>query len=124
MVALIYALAHAQHPQPQPPPRPQGVVVQEGRGPVATAGARVTVHFTAKTADGKTVADTQARGMAFTFLMDQDTVEPFWSAAARGMREGGVKAVRIHASTVGVVEEGDPELSITITLVKVAPLGR
>jgi hypothetical protein len=121
MVALVAALVLTglaptlgQKPQPKPAPRNQ-----QGYGDLAIKDARTTVHFVAKTPDGKAVADTEARGMAFTFLMDQ---EPFWSETVRGMRVGGIKSVATKASTVGVVLPGDPSLSITVRLVKVSPL--
>jgi hypothetical protein len=126
MIALIAALALfgkgaalstpmiEQRPQPKPAPKNQ-----QGYGDLAIKDARTTVHFVAKTPDGSTVADTETRGMAFTFLMDQ---ESFWSDAVRGMRVGGVKTVSAKASTVGVVLPNDPSLAITIRLLKVAPL--
>ncbi len=106
-----------QRPQPRPlPPN------QLGYGDPVTKDARITVHFTARTADGKTIADTEARGMAFTFLMDQETVEPFWHNAVRGLRTGGIRTVTMPASSAGVTLSGDPVLNVTVRLVKVAPL--
>jgi hypothetical protein len=80
------------------------------------------VHFTARTADGVTIADTETRGMAFTFLMEQETVEPFWHNAVRGLRTGGQRTVTMPASAAGVALQGDPAINVTVRLVKVAPL--
>ena len=138
MVGLILALTSArdgslvlpvgnetdQQSQPLPQPHPTTIVVSAnipGTGEQPTTDARITVHFTAKTKD-TTLADTERRGMAFTFLMDQPTVEPFWSQAVRNMREGGTKTVLTPASNVGLALPGDPTLTLTIRLVKVAPL--
>jgi FKBP-type peptidyl-prolyl cis-trans isomerase len=109
---------------PLPQPHPTTIVVTAntpGTGALATTNARITVHFTAKTKDA-VVADTERRGLAFTFLMDQDNVEPFWHQALRDMREGGTKTLLTPASNVGLVMAGDPTLTLTIKLVKVAPL--
>ena len=106
-----------QRPKPKPiPPN------QIGYGDPVAKDARITVHFSAITADGQTIADTETRGMAFTFLMDQETVEPFWHSAVRGLRTGGVRTLTVPASAAGVVIPGDPMISITIKLVRVAPL--
>ena len=84
--------------------------------------ARITVHFTAMLQDGTTLADTERRGMAFTFLMDQDTVEPFWHAAVRNLPVGGVRTIKVRASQAGVTIDGDPTIDLTVRLLKVAPL--
>lgn len=117
MLALTLVLLNpepAQRPQPKPAPKNQ-----QGYGDLAAKDSRTTVHFVARTPDGRTIADTETRGMAFTFLMDQ---EPFWSEAVRGMRVGGVKTIDSKASAVGLVLPGDPSISVTVRLIKVSPL--
>ncbi len=94
----------------------------QGYGDLAVKDARITVHFTARTEDGNIIADTETRGMAFTFLMDQETVEPFWHNAVRGLRTGGQRTVTMPASAAGATLPGDPVLNVTVRLVKVAPL--
>lgn len=114
---ILYPSEAQQGPKPKPLPQNQ-----PGYGDPVAKDARITVHFSATTADGQTIADTETRGMAFTFLMDQETVEPFWHNAVRGMRAGGVKTVKVLASAAGVVIPNDPTISVTIKLVRVAPL--
>lgn len=138
MVGLILALASArdaptvqaqlpavQVQQPPPRPRPTTVVVtasKPGYGDMVATDARVTVHFLAKDAQGNTLADTERRGMAFTFLMDQPLVEDFWHDAVRGMRAGGTKTLMTPASAMGIALAGDPTVTLTIRVVKVDPL--
>lgn len=117
MLALTLVLLDsepAQRPAPKPTPKNQ-----QGYGDLAARDARTTVHFVARAPDGKVIADTETRGMAFTFLMDQ---EPFWSDAVRGMRVGGIKTVATKASVVGLVLPNDPSISVAVRLVKVSPL--
>jgi FKBP-type peptidyl-prolyl cis-trans isomerase len=110
MLALVIAAQFAFQTQTQ------------GSGEPVVKDARVTVHFTAKGDDGTTFADTEARGMAFTFLMDQDTVEPFWHAAVRNTRVGAVRTGRLRASQLGLAVPGDPWVAVTVRVVKVVPL--
>lgn len=135
MVALILALTSArdnpaqwdakpQRSQVAPMPRPTSIVITNttpGTGVQPTKDARITIDFTAKTKDA-TIADTERRGMAFTFLMDQETVEAFWHEAVRGMRVGGLRTIMTPASNLGLVMDGDPTLTVTVKLVKVVPL--
>jgi FKBP-type peptidyl-prolyl cis-trans isomerase len=98
------------------------VLLAAQQPPTPVKDARVTVHFTAALLDGTVLADTESRGMAFTFLMDQDTVEPFWHQAVRGLRVGESRTVRVKASEAGVALPGDPAVTVAVRLVKVAPL--
>ncbi len=139
VVPLIIALASARDSavatkpvsaapavqQPLPRPRPTTIVVlssKPGSGDVAVKDARITVHFMARDPSGTLIADTERRGMAFTFLMDQPIIEDFWHDAVRGMRTGGERSVMTPASAVGLVVPGDPTITLTIRLVKVVPL--
>lgn len=112
--------------QPQsvkiPSGRPGPAQSQLGYGDPVIKDARITVHFTAQTPDGTTVADTERRGMAFTFLMDQDSTEPFWHDAVRYMRAGGVRTIKVTASKAGLTLANDPLLTVTVRVVRVAPL--
>jgi FKBP-type peptidyl-prolyl cis-trans isomerase len=138
MVALILALTSARdnpdfpfvgkertaQAEPQPRPRPTAFVISAstpGSGAEPVSDARITIHFTATQKDA-TLADTERRGMAFTFLMDQETVEPFWHEAVRSMRVGGTRTILTPASNVGLALQGDPTLTVTIKLIKVVPL--
>ena len=98
------------------------VLLAAQQPPTPVRDARITVHFTAALPDGTVLADTERRGMAFTFLMDQDTVEPFWHQAVRSLRVGESRTLSVPASQTGNVIQGDPPVTLTVRLVKVAPL--
>ena len=120
MVSLALAALIASHSTP--PIHPSSCIPPPSPGAQVGKDARVTVHFTATAPDGTILADTKKRGMAFTFLMDQDTVEPFLHDAVRGLSEGGTRTVRVRASRAGMTREADPVLTITVGVVRVAPL--
>ena len=125
MLATIVFVALAQDRQIVPRPSPAPLTyqtVQTGYGDQTQEDARITVHFVAKTEDGETVADTEARGMPFTFLLGQDTARGFWHVAVRGHRVGTVRTVQMSASTVGLEIDGDPMLTVTVRIARVAPL--
>ncbi|MCH8979916.1 MAG: FKBP-type peptidyl-prolyl cis-trans isomerase, partial [Armatimonadetes bacterium] len=105
MLSLALLLTSAQEPQvaPRPVAEPLKIAtVRRGYGDATLEQARITVHFRAETEDGTVVADTESRGMPFTFLLGQDTVRRFWHAAVRGLYVGAVSTVRMPASTAGV----------------------
>ena len=125
MLATIVFVALAQDRQIVPRPSPAPLTyqtVQTGYGDQTQEDARITVHFVAKTEDGETVADTEARGMPFTFLLGQDTARGFWHEAVRGHRVGTVRSVQMLASSVGLELDDDPMLTVTVRIVRVAPL--
>lgn len=95
---------------------------QHGYGDPTQEDARITVHFAAVTEAGRTVADTEARGMPFTFLLGQDTARGFWHTAVRDQRVGSVRTVMMPASHVGLELESDPMLTVTVRILRVAPL--
>ena len=124
LLALTAARDKPQQKTIAPMPRPTAIVITNttlGTGDQPIKDARTTIEFTAKTKDS-TIADTERRGMAFTFLMDQETVEPFWHEAVRNMRVGGTRTIMTPASNLGLVMTGDPTLTVTIKLIKVVPL--
>lgn len=125
MLATVVFIALAQDGQVEPGPVPTPLTyetVQRGYGDPTQEDARITVHFKAVTEDGETVADTEARGMPFTFLLGQDTARGFWHRAVRGHRVGTVRSVQMFASYVGLELDGDPMLTVTLRVVRVAPL--
>ena len=109
MLVLAAILVQAQQSQP-------------GTGDPVAKDARITVHFVARLQDGTTLADTEQRGMAFTFLMGQDTVQPFWHQAVSNLRVGGVRTLKVKASQVGLAIAGDPPIDITVKVIRVAAL--
>lgn len=123
MLSLLAAIAVFQTPAPAPSAPLQAPPVNApGTGDPVAQDARVTVHFHVQADDGRVLADTERRGMAFTFLMGQDTVEPFWHEAVRNLRTGGVRTVRVRASQAGVAIEQDPTVTVRVRVVKVSPL--
>ena len=125
MLSLALFFASGQDPQlsPRPAVAPVAIAtVRRGYGDATLEQARITVHFRAEAEDGTVVADTESRGMPFTFLLGQDTVRRFWHAAVRGLYVGAVSTVRMPASTAGVSMAGDPIITVTIRIVGVNPL--
>ena len=125
MLSLVLLLTSAQEPRlsPRPAVAPVAIaMVRHGYGDATHEDARITVHFRAVAEDGTVVADTESRGMPFTFLLGQDTVRRFWHAAVRGLNVGAVGVVRMPASTAGLSLEGDPIITVTIRIVAVSPL--
>ena len=122
-LALFFASAKAPELLPRPTVAPITIeTVRRGYGDPTREGARITVHFRAETEDGTVVADTERRGMPFTFLLGQDTVRGFWHEAVRGLRVGSVRSVRMPASTAGASLPGDPDITVTVRIVRVTPL--
>jgi hypothetical protein len=123
VLSLLAAIAVFQSPAPAPSAPIQAPPVNTtGTGEPVAQDARITVHFSALTDDGQVLADTERRGMAFTFLMGQETVEPFWHDAVRNLRAGGARTVRVRASQAGLAIEHDPTVTVWVRVVKVAPL--
>ena len=125
MLSLALHLAAAKEPQLAPRPAVAPVSVEAalpGYGDPTLEHARITVHFSARTEDGTVIADTESRGMPFTFLLGEDTVRRFWHVAVRGLYIGSVSTVRMPASTAGVSMAGDPIITVTVRIVRVTPL--
>lgn len=118
---MLAALARQSAPLPKPPPM-LVELVERGWGDAVVPFARTTVHFVAANESGSVIADTEKRGMPYTFLFGQDTTERFWHAAVEGGHVGDVRAVRLPAFAVGLDLDGDPEVTVTIRIIKVAPL--
>ncbi len=83
----------------------------------------MTVHLVASSPDGKVLADTRKRGLAFLFQVGGGGVEAWLDACVRGMRAGGVRRA-VLPPAMGYGEEGVPPvvppsatLIVTVTLV-------
>ena len=125
MLSIALLLASVQDSQLSPRPAVAPVTIatiRRGYGDPTRERARITVHFRAETEDGTVVADTESRGMPFTFLLGQDTVRRFWHVAVRGLNVGAVASVRMPASSAGASLAGDPIITVTVRIVRVTPL--
>ncbi|MCX7799875.1 MAG: FKBP-type peptidyl-prolyl cis-trans isomerase [Fimbriimonadales bacterium] len=98
-----------------------------GSGPAAQAGDVVTVQIVAQTTDGRVLADTRRRGLAFTFLLGGGEVEPWMEAAVRGVRSGGVRRFLLSPEEA-YGEDGLPpivpprtRLVVSLTVVSIRP---
>lgn len=63
-------------------------VMQEGTGPEAKSGSRVTVHYTAWLENGLKVDSSYDKNETFHFTMGRNEVIPGWEAGMIGMRKG------------------------------------
>ena len=104
--------------QQTPSPKPAVVDVRVGAGRAVHAGDRVTVHISAKTVDGKTLVDTQKRGLAYSFEFSLTPSEP-WQKEVAGMKQGGVRKIKMEGKMLGLKQE--PTLIVTVRLVSVVP---
>lgn len=73
-------------------------VLQEGTGPEAQRGARVTVHYTAWLTDGTKVDSSYDKNETFSFKMGMNEVIPGWEAGMLGMRKGEKRKFTIAPS--------------------------
>lgn len=65
--------------------------------PRVDLGDRVTIHFTASLLDGRTLADTERRGLPYTFVVGiEPLIRPF-DLLVRGMAVGDEKVVEVTA---------------------------
>jgi len=68
--------------------------------PIAT-GSLVTVSYVVKDGLGHELANSNKRGMPFTFQFGDRTADPMFSAAVEGMAKGGERTVWIPWTAVG-----------------------
>ena len=104
--------------QQAPEPKPAIVDLRVGAGRPVQAGDRVTVHIVAKTTGGKTLVDTQKRGLAYSFEYSLVPTEP-WQKEVAGMKQGGVRKIKMEGKKLGLKQE--PTLIVTVRLVSVVP---
>jgi FKBP-type peptidyl-prolyl cis-trans isomerase FkpA len=75
-----------------------GLVIEElavGAGDAASAGQRVTVHYTGWLADGTKFDSSKDRGDPFVFPLGAQRVIAGWDEGVQGMRVGGVRKLTI-----------------------------
>jgi FKBP-type peptidyl-prolyl cis-trans isomerase FkpA len=70
----------------------------EGTGPAATAGARVTVHYTGWLTDGTKFDSSKDRNDPFVFGLGQGQVIRGWDEGVQGMKVGGKRKLTIPPS--------------------------
>lgn len=115
MVAFAVAIsfAHLQElglTSPRPVPGIQVATVNVGGSRKVVAGDRVTVHVVIK-AQGREIANTRRRGLAFTFLVGQNGVPAYLNTGVIGLGERGRRQVHVGD------DAGNPPLDVTVEVV-------
>ena len=75
-----------------------GLIIEElavGAGDEASAGQRVSVHYTGWLADGRKFDSSKDRDEPFVFGLGQRQVIAGWDEGVQGMRVGGVRKLTI-----------------------------
>ena len=75
-----------------------GLVIEEltvGAGDAASAGQRVTVHYTGWLTDGTKFDSSKDRSQPFVFPLGGQRVIEGWDEGVQGMRVGGVRKLTI-----------------------------
>ena len=66
-----------------------------GSGKQATAGKRLSVHYTGQLIDGTVFDSSRDRGVPFQFVLGAGSVIKGWDRGVVGMREGGTRTLMI-----------------------------
>src|SRR5438876_9386638 len=77
---------------------PSGLTIEDlvvGTGDAASAGQKVSVHYTGWTIDGKKFDSSQDRGQAFLFSLGRGEVIRGWDEGVAGMKVGGTRKLTI-----------------------------
>ena len=91
---------------------PSGLVIEDlvvGNGDAASAGQRVSVHYTGWLTDGKKFDSSKDRGQPFMFSLGRGEVIRGWDEGVTGMKVGGKRKLTIPpelaygASAVGSI---------------------
>ena len=80
---------------------PSGLVIEDlvvGSGAVASAGQRVTVHYTGWLTDGKKFDSSKDRRDPFVFPLGRGQVIKGWDEGVAGMKVGGKRKLTIPPS--------------------------
>jgi FKBP-type peptidyl-prolyl cis-trans isomerase FkpA len=80
---------------------PSGLLIEElvaGSGASATAGNKVTVHYTGWLTDGKKFDSSRDRGDPFVFPLGRGQVIKGWDEGVAGMKIGGKRKLTIPPS--------------------------
>jgi FKBP-type peptidyl-prolyl cis-trans isomerase FkpA len=77
---------------------PSGLGIEDvavGDGTVATAGQKVTVHYTGWLSDGRKFDSSKDRNTPFVFSLGGGHVIPGWDEGVAGMKIGGTRRLTI-----------------------------
>jgi FKBP-type peptidyl-prolyl cis-trans isomerase FkpA len=77
---------------------PSGLVIEDlvvGDGDAASAGQRVSVHYTGWLTDGKKFDSSKDRGQPFMFSLGRGEVIRGWDEGVTGMKVGGKRKLTI-----------------------------
>ena len=77
---------------------PSGLMIEDlvvGTGDAASAGQKVSVHYTGWTIDGKKFDSSKDRGQAFMFSLGRGEVIRGWDEGVAGMKVGGKRKLTI-----------------------------
>jgi FKBP-type peptidyl-prolyl cis-trans isomerase FkpA len=77
---------------------PSGLMIEDlvvGTGDVASAGQKVSVHYTGWTTDGKKFDSSKDRGEPFGFPLGRGQVIRGWDEGVAGMKVGGKRKLTI-----------------------------
>ena len=102
--ALICALALAEGPPPvegKPTTKPDGLKIWEvkvGTGATATAGKKVSVHYTGWLTNGTKFDSSVDRKQPFEFPLGAGRVIKGWDEGVEGMKVGGKRRLEIPPS--------------------------
>ncbi len=122
MLALALAAALLA---PAQPPGNAVRYLKPGSGLPTRDGDLVTIHFTARAADGRILADSERRGLPYTFQLGKDAVMPVWPRLVRGMRVGAERRIIASPWLLAGVEGNPPVLppntgaEVTVRLVRI-----
>jgi FKBP-type peptidyl-prolyl cis-trans isomerase FkpA len=79
---------------------PSGLVIEDlvvGSGDTASAGQKVSVHYTGWLQDGSKFDSSKDRGQAFIFSLGRGEVIRGWDEGVNGMKVGGKRKLTIPA---------------------------
>ena len=77
---------------------PSGLTIEDlvvGTGDAASAGQKVSVHYTGWTIDGKKFDSSKDRGQPFPFPLGAGRVIKGWDEGVQGMKVGGKRKLSI-----------------------------
>ncbi|MBS1721749.1 MAG: FKBP-type peptidyl-prolyl cis-trans isomerase [Armatimonadetes bacterium] len=89
--------------------------MRAGLGRAVASGDIVTVHIIARNTAGKIIVDTDKRGLPLQFEVSPDA-SGNWQGALLGMKEGGVRKVRVTTMNASGKKQGPVNSAMTVTV--------